>query len=199
MTNKTTQIDQITLTDLREIVSEVLENVECRNSFPSVNVSDTDFGQSFYIIDENNKIRISDHSVSNFDRIMNEEHFHLSKLNIAALKKQIIESFSNNYQTLTRKNGENTINFGFKVLKSELKNWKTAKIWFKETQISPVLLSEIKNYEVLEEHDLTKKGDKRFCKVLIKKYSFGVKNIKTGQIEKTIFPVLGETDLEIKL
>jgi hypothetical protein len=35
--------------------------------------------------------------------------------------------------------------------------------------------------------------------VLIKKYSFGVKNIKTGQIEKTIFPVLGETDLEIKL
>lgn len=189
--------DKVDLKTLRNIVSEILENVECNGYFPSVDVSKTDFGQSFYIQNEKSKIRISDHSVSNFDRIINEVHFDIFNLDIESLKTYILKYFSNEYITLIGKNGEMTIDFKIKILKSEFKHWRTAKIWFKEVQTLPLKLDDIKNWEVIEYGDLTKKGDKRFCKVLRDKYSFGMKNIVTGHVERTRFPVLSETELEI--
>jgi hypothetical protein len=47
----------------------------------SITVSETDFGTSLYIQNLGyGKIRISDHSVENFDRIWNEYHFKLSTI-----------------------------------------------------------------------------------------------------------------------
>jgi len=41
-----------------------------------VTESNTDFGQSFYFIVDNVKVRVSDHSVENSTRLFNERHFH---------------------------------------------------------------------------------------------------------------------------
>jgi len=46
-----------------------------------ISISETDFGMSAYIqVYGMGKIRISDHSVYNFDRVMNEEHYHFQNV-----------------------------------------------------------------------------------------------------------------------
>lgn len=182
------------ITTLKALVSETLENVELNGFYPSVSESNTDFGTSFYIQNEKSKIRISDHSVSNFDRMMNEVHFFLKNISLDVLKQEILKQFSEEYISLVLSNGDSHINFGRKILKSEFPNWKTAQVWFQEEQEIPIKLEEIKNWNVLEEKELTKKGDKRFCRILRNKYSFGAKNIITGEVIQTRFPLIGDAE-----
>ena len=182
---------------LRDLVDKALENKELKGSYPMITHSDS-FGQSFYIQNEYAKIRISDHSVTNHDRLMNEILFNIdTPLDI--IEKTVIQHFTDDYITLIMNNGDNRVCFWKQILKKNRKDWKPCRVWFKEKQELPIKIEDLDNWEILEIGKLTKKGDKRFCKVLRKKYTFGALNIVTGEIIRTRFPVMNENDIEAEV
>lgn len=186
----------MTLQDLRQITEDALEGKKLKNSYPMLSVSETRIGKSLYIQNDSGKIRVSNHSVANYDRVVNEEHFNLRSLDIKGLKRRIVEIFSDDYVRLTFKNGINNHTFNKFVLKTSRQNWKSVKVFFYAEEIRAIKLEEIENFDIVELYDLTKKGDKRFCKVMEKKYRFGAKNIKTNEVLATMHYVHGPLDLE---
>ena len=71
---------------MTNVANEIRTKIESEmlNRFGQVlpiSVSHADFGESMYIQNQGyGKIRISDHSVSNINRIFNEEHYHFSSV-----------------------------------------------------------------------------------------------------------------------
>lgn len=186
----------MTAQEVRQIVDTALAGCSV-SDYPSVCVSKTDFGTSIYIQNGRHKMRFSDHSVTNFDRMINEEHYPIEALPTSL--EDIKRIFSDDYTTLVLKNGAMPINFHMQVLKSEAHNWKTARVWYDDVVEMPIKLEELSNYNIVSIGDLTKKGDKRFCKVQVKKYAFGAYNEVTGQIECTRFSSYEGYEVEVSL
>ncbi|MRM84294.1 hypothetical protein [Riemerella anatipestifer] len=183
---------------LRKYVEEVLKDKEIKGDYPMVSVSQTNFGTSFYIQNQNEKIRISDHSVSNADRIFGEHHFSLKNFSAEELKQTIKELFSEDYFDIGFWNGLNFVNFKKKDLKFQKKNWVSCKVFFREVTEEAISISDIdiKKYEILQMGRLTKKKDKVFCKILKTKCRFGAMNIATGEVLCTNFYVAENSNID---
>lgn len=180
---------------VEEIVDRSLNNCNVTD-YPSVSVSVTSFGTSIYIQNSSKKLRFSDHSVTNIDRIINEEHFNLETIN--DVDEDIRRYFSDNYVTLKLKNGNSTINFHRQIKKSEIENWKPAKIFYKEIVERAVRIEDMDKINIVKEKCLTKKGDKMICDIEVVKYSFGAYNVITGEVDRTRYPV-ESFEIEINL
>lgn len=180
--------------DIEKIVNSALENCTV-SDYPSVCVSRTKFGVSVYIQNSSKKMRFSDHSVTNFDRMYNEEHFSLSEIHQS--DEIIRKLFSDDFMTLKLKNGDSVINFHRQIKKSEINDWKAAKIYYKEVIEAAVRIEDLKNKIVLKEKRLTKKKDKMICDIEVVKSSFGAYNAKTGEIDRTRFSA-ESFEIEIK-
>jgi hypothetical protein len=142
--------------DLIEVTTEKLvEEIIKNDYFVDVNRSKTDFGKSNYIyvsdeVDEygflnggKKKIRISDHGVTNIDRIFNETHLHP------------YEKFYNEKEEF--KDIINELNFYFKTNK-----FFDKEIGFTEVKAYNVQTYELWHNDVVTQEKITKKGKKMF-------------------------------------
>lgn len=147
-------------------------------------VSETNFGTSIYVQDENVKMRFSDHGVgiNRFsENLWSLESLFLSEESVIQALK---ENFSDHYTSLFVRGSQvsNKIYPVARIHKSDKKNWdqvaiKTTKVISKE-----VLLSELGEYDIVSEGGLTKKGDKKHCKIRRVCFRRGVFNNKTKQL-----------------
>ena len=186
---------EITRKNVEAIVDRALQGLSVTN-YPLVSISNTRFGTSVYIQNDRIKMRFSDHSVTNFDRVVNEEHFHLSQLN--EVDDKIVKFFSDEYKTLVLRNGSDYINFHKQVKVSEIDNWKAARInyrWREEKSVKP---NKIDNYKhIIEIKGKSEDGTRIICIVEKRRNAFGAVNIATGEINRTRFNVLGDVDVEV--
>lgn len=180
--------------NIQKIVDRALAGLNVTN-YPTISISKTDFGTSIYIQNGEKKMRFSDHSVTNINRILGEEHYPISVIDCS--DSEIAKLFSDDYKTLILKNGDELINFKRQVPVSEIDNWKSAKVFYKEIQNRAIRPEDFDKYEIIATHELTKKGDKIFCDVEVVKYSFGAYNVVTGEIDRTRFYILGEVEIEV--
>lgn len=183
---------QAELQRLKKIVNEVLNGVELKGDWhPSVSKSETDFGTSFYIQSEFGKIRISDHSVTNHDRMNNEVHYSVedlySPVGISLLKSSILETFSDMYMTLCLEHsGLGLISF-HKINKADADKWEAVTIRRKEVKWRLIPIEEVGEWDVLEHGSITRKKNHQKCKVQMNVYYFGARNKETGKLIQTRF------------
>jgi hypothetical protein len=175
---------------LKELTQEAL------GATMSISVSETDFGVSMYLQDENIKMRFSDHSVGH--KRFSEDRWSLNSIleSPTNVINAIRENFSDDYTSLNV-NDDNGYFPVARIKKSEINDWEQVVVEGKKIINMPILLTEIEDKEIIKIGELTKKGNKRHCQFWAKKFNRGVRNSKTEQIITRHCPVSPKCGLPV--